>query len=235
MQIGGVCDGEEEALAAFHQGQNAVLLQKLLAHRTNGVHIGGDGVKIEERHAEFVRGRNGDVACGRQIRGHQIGHQVGALFLCLGDGVAHRGLVQEAILDQPMREPTERGAIGAADGYRVVIHGLKSTPEPRTISLPPATGGQLSNQPQWSHMAWKVCVTSFPISISAASPTKEAPPMRGPPDCMNQSAAAIRRGSSSAGRQAKRSSRCCRISSRRPGSMRCRTPRSRRSSRPCPG
>ena len=124
----GSATARKRRLPRFIRGRTRCFCRSFsLTARTASI-SSGDGVEIEERHAELVRGRNGDVAGGRQVRGHQIGHQVGAFFLRLGDGVAHRGLVQEAILDQPMREPTERGAIGAADRYCVVIHGLRRHP-----------------------------------------------------------------------------------------------------------
>ena len=46
--------------------------------------------------------------------GHQVGHEVGAFLLRLGDRVPHRRLVQEAVLNEPLGEAAERRAVGAA-------------------------------------------------------------------------------------------------------------------------
>ena len=46
--------------------------------------------------------------------GHQMGHQVDALFLRLGDGVLHGCLVQQAVLHEPLGKAAQRHAVGAA-------------------------------------------------------------------------------------------------------------------------
>ncbi len=129
MQIGRVRDGQEQPLAALHQGQYPVLLHELVAHRPHRVQVGRHGVQIEEGHPEFVRCGDGDIARARQVRSHEVGHQALAPFLRLGNGVLHGGLIQQAVLDQPLGETAESQAIGAAGcRYCVVIHGLKSNP-----------------------------------------------------------------------------------------------------------
>jgi 6-pyruvoyl tetrahydropterin synthase/QueD family protein len=50
----------------------------------------------------------------REVRGHQMSHQVGALLLRLRDRVPHRRLVQKPVLNEPMGKAAERRAIGAA-------------------------------------------------------------------------------------------------------------------------
>ena len=129
VQIGGIGDRQEQPLAALHQRQHAVLLHELLADGAHGVGIYRDRIQIEERHAELVRGRDGDVARTREVRGHQIGHQIEVPFLRLGDGILHGRLIEEAVLDEPLREPAEGHAGRAADRcYGVVIHGLTIIP-----------------------------------------------------------------------------------------------------------
>ena len=56
VQIGRIGDGQEQPLAALHQRQCAVLLQELVAHGANRVHVDRHRIEIEERNAEFVRG-----------------------------------------------------------------------------------------------------------------------------------------------------------------------------------
>ncbi len=108
VQIGGIRDGQEQPLAALHQRQYPVLLQKLVAHRANRVRVCSDRIQIQQGHAKLVRGGNGDVAGRGQVRGDQMGHQIDALLLRLGDGVLHGLLVQQAILHQALRKAAQR-------------------------------------------------------------------------------------------------------------------------------
>ncbi len=60
---------------------------------------------------------------------HQVGDQTDALFLGLGNSILHGGLVQQAVLDQPLGEAAQGDSTGAADRrYCVIIHGLKEIP-----------------------------------------------------------------------------------------------------------
>ena len=63
-----------------------------------------------------------------------MGHQAEALFLRSGDRILHGLLVQQAILNQALREAAQGHATRAANcRYCVVIHGLTVNPRP---SLP---------------------------------------------------------------------------------------------------
>ncbi len=66
-----------------------MLLQELVAHRADGLRVGGDGIQIQQRDSELIGSGDGNIACGRQVRRNQMGHQIGALFLCLDDSVLH--------------------------------------------------------------------------------------------------------------------------------------------------
>ena len=112
MQVGRIGDRQEQALAALHQRQGTVLLQQLFADRTYRIGVRSDGVQIEQRYAELVGGGNGDVAGRGEVCSHQMGDQVDALLLGLGNSVLHGLLVQQAILHQALRE--------AAEGRRAV-------------------------------------------------------------------------------------------------------------------
>ena len=57
---------------------------------------------------------------------------------------------------------------------------LGDTPESETISLPPATGEQLSNEPQWSHMDMEGLRDFVPNIDSAAPCNKKGPSEEGP-------------------------------------------------------
>ncbi len=83
VQIGRIGNGQEQALAALHQRQYAVLLQQLVAHRANRVHIERHRIQVQQRHAKLVRGGDGDIAGRGQVGGDQMRDQTEALFLRL--------------------------------------------------------------------------------------------------------------------------------------------------------
>ncbi len=67
----------------------------------------------------------------RQIRRHQMGDQIGALFLGLDNSVLHGVLIQQAVLDQSLGKAAQCHPTGAANRrYCVVIHGLTVNPMP---------------------------------------------------------------------------------------------------------
>ncbi len=108
-----------------------MLLHELFAHRTHSIQIDGDGVQVQQWHAELIGSRNGDIARGGQVHRHQVADQAAALFLCLGDGVLHGVLIQQAVLHQSLGKTAQCHTTGAPNRrYCVVIHGLTLNPMP---------------------------------------------------------------------------------------------------------
>ncbi len=62
VQVGRVRHREEQALAAPEQRQAAMLLQQLVLDQLDGLEVDVVRVEVEQRHAEFGRGGDGDVA-----------------------------------------------------------------------------------------------------------------------------------------------------------------------------
>ena len=62
VQVGRIRDREEQALAAAEQRQHAMLREQLVRDQPDDVEIDVDRVEIEQRHAEFGRRGDGDVA-----------------------------------------------------------------------------------------------------------------------------------------------------------------------------
>ena len=147
VQIGRIRDRQEQPLAALHQGQYPVLLQELVAHRAHRVHVRRHGVQIEQRHAEFVRRGDGDIARARQARRHEVGHQALTPLLRLGNGILHGGLIQQAVLDEPLGETAEEPWRLVLPAVAIALSFMDLRLNPRSqLSLLLVALGQLSNQ-----------------------------------------------------------------------------------------
>ena len=62
VQVGGVGHAKEQALAAPEHRQHAMLGQQLVGDQAGDFKVDRQRVEIEQRHAEFGRGGDGDVA-----------------------------------------------------------------------------------------------------------------------------------------------------------------------------
>ena len=98
----GIGDGDEQPLAALDQRQHAVLRQQLVGDELDGFEVGLDRVQVEQRHAEFLRGGDRDLARVRDAVGHQVRHQVGVRFLGRHHRLRHGLLVDKTVLDQAL-------------------------------------------------------------------------------------------------------------------------------------
>ena len=127
-----------------------MLLHQLLADGSHDVHVGCYGVEVEQWDAELVGGGNGDIACGGQVGRNQVGNQADALFLRFANRVLHGGFIQQSILDQSLREPTQGHLVGASDcRYCIIIHGVTGDPGILdTASLQPAMMASIVKFPE---------------------------------------------------------------------------------------
>src|SRR6202030_3211532 len=73
VEVGRIRYRQKQSLAATEHRQDAVLGEELVADESNGLEVQVHRVKIEQRHAEFVRGRHRDVACVGRAARHQLG------------------------------------------------------------------------------------------------------------------------------------------------------------------
>ena len=90
-----------------------MLGQQLVADQANGLEVQVHRVKVEQRHAEFVRGRHGDVACVGRTAGHQLGDDARLALPCGVDRLEHRALIDHAVLHQALRQSAEAPTGGA--------------------------------------------------------------------------------------------------------------------------
>ncbi len=141
MQIGGVRDRQEQALAAPQERQDPVLEQQLVADELDRLQVELDRVQVQERYAEFVGGGDRDFACAGGTAGDELGDDADPSFLGSRHGLHHGGLVHKAILDEPLRQTAQAGLAGAKRHHGVVIHRLFRT----GTSLTPRARASLPN------------------------------------------------------------------------------------------
>ena len=119
MQVGGVGHAEEQALAATEHGQHAVLGQQLVA-RPGGVISRSmrQRVQVEQRHAEFGGGGNGDVARLGGASAHQLGDEMG--FLVARGGQRRVGVIlaDDPVLHQALRQAAEQHPVTDRSGAK---------------------------------------------------------------------------------------------------------------------
>ena len=109
VQDGRVGDADVQALAALDERQHAMLRKELVADEADGVDIGCDCVEVQERHAEFLGRGDRDVAGRGHVVGDQPAHEVGLALAGARDGVEHRGLLDEAVEHEPLRQAGQYG------------------------------------------------------------------------------------------------------------------------------
>jgi hypothetical protein len=125
VQIRRIRDGDEQALAALHQRQHAMLREQLVRDELDGFEIRLNRVEIYQRDAEFLRSGDGDLARVRQIVRDQVRHEIGVRFLGGRHRRLHGLLVQQAVLDETQRQALQSKALRVDGGYDVVSHGRK--------------------------------------------------------------------------------------------------------------
>ncbi len=76
LQIGRIADGDEQALAPLQDRQDAVLQQQLLVDELDDVEVEVDGVEVEQRHAELVRGRDRNLTRVAETVSDEVRHQL---------------------------------------------------------------------------------------------------------------------------------------------------------------
>jgi hypothetical protein len=111
VQVGGIRDAEEQALAAAIQRQAAVLLQQLVLHQLDDVEIDLVRVQVIQRHAEFGGSRDSDVARLGGAGGNELGDEAGFAVFGRLQCREHRGFFDHAILDQTLRQAAEPRSI----------------------------------------------------------------------------------------------------------------------------
>ena len=109
LQIRRVSDAEEQALAAFDERQDPVLVQQLLIDDAQAVEVNFYGVEIEEWHAEFVRCGNCNRAGIGHLFGHEIGDEGGPLFFCGCGGFLYDLFRDDTVLNQPPWQARKTG------------------------------------------------------------------------------------------------------------------------------
>ena len=75
MQIGRIGDGQKQAFAALHQGQNAMFLHELFAHRADGVLSVATASKSSNGTPNSFEAEMAISRARGQIRRHQMGDQ----------------------------------------------------------------------------------------------------------------------------------------------------------------
>jgi hypothetical protein len=107
MQVRRIGDADEQPLAALDQRQHAMFLQQLVRDELDDLQIDLDRIEVQERHAEFLRCRNRNVARVREARLDEMRDEIGLRFLRVCNGLQHGCLVQEPVLDQAQGQALE--------------------------------------------------------------------------------------------------------------------------------
>ncbi len=107
----GIRHAEEQALAAAIQRQAAMLLQQLVLDQLDDVEVDVVRVEVEQRHAELVRGGDGDVARLGGAGGDELGDEAGLAVFGGLQRLEHGRFFDHAILHEPLRQAAEAGAI----------------------------------------------------------------------------------------------------------------------------
>ena len=109
VQDGRVGDADVQALPALDERQHAVLRQQLVADQADRIEVGRDRVEVQDRHAEFLRRGNRDVARGGHVVRDEPAHEVGLALAGARDSVEHRCLVDEAVEHESLRQAGQDG------------------------------------------------------------------------------------------------------------------------------
>lgn len=118
--------------------------QKFFVDQLDDVQVEVDGVEIEQRHAEFVGGGNGDLPSIRKPVGDEVRHQVRALALDGAQGRYQIGLGNDAVLDESARQAGE-GTLGCGDGHE--SKALLGTFDNKRCTFTVGSGHCQSNMP----------------------------------------------------------------------------------------
>jgi len=102
VQICRVGDPQEQSLAALEQWQYPVLGEQLVRDGAHGLQVEAEGVEVEQRHAVFGRGGNGNVARLDRATGDQLRDEAGFLLARGLQRSMHAGFVHHPILDQAL-------------------------------------------------------------------------------------------------------------------------------------
>ena len=100
MYIGGVGYRDEQALATPSQGYNPVLLQQFVGHQPDYIQVRLNRVQIQQRHAEFLRGGDGDLAGVGQPSGDQVRHQIQIRGFGVFQRLQRSLFIQQPVLNQ---------------------------------------------------------------------------------------------------------------------------------------
>ncbi len=76
VQVGGIGDGHEQALAALEQRQDAMFGEQLVGNQLDHVEVELNGIQVEQRHAEFLGRGDRDFLRLRDALGDQVRHQI---------------------------------------------------------------------------------------------------------------------------------------------------------------
>jgi len=125
VQVRRIGDADEQPLAALDERQYPVFLQQLVGNELDHFQVELDGVEVQERHAEFLRRRYGDVPRIRETCLHEIRYQIGLRFLRIRNGLQHGCFVQEALLDQAQGQTLERKPLLSERNW--ISHGSTET------------------------------------------------------------------------------------------------------------
>ena len=136
VQIGGIRDAEEQALAAAIQRQAAMLLEKFVLDELDGVQVDVVRVEVVQRNAEFGGRGDGDVARLGGAGGDELGDEAGLAVFGRLQGREHGGFFDHAILHEALRQAAEPRSIAAECERCVVVHVVTcERPNPLRPSL----------------------------------------------------------------------------------------------------
>ena len=140
VQIGRIGDREKQALAAAEDRQDAVLGEQLVADQADRLEVEVDRVQVEQRHAELVRGRDGDVARVGGAARDELRDDAGLALArgvhrlehgrFLDDPVLHEALRQAAEARRVRRRALKKRYHSWTYGKRIGTRGSSSLPKP---------------------------------------------------------------------------------------------------------
>jgi hypothetical protein len=111
VEVGGVGDGDEQTLAALDERQHAVPAQGLFADQPDDLEVGLDGIEVEQRCAELLRGGDGDLAGVGEVVLDEVADDGDAALAGAGQGLEHGGVGHEAVGDQPLGQALKARSI----------------------------------------------------------------------------------------------------------------------------
>ena len=90
-----------------------MLLEQFVLDQLDGVEVDLVRVEVEQRHAEFGRGGDGDVARLGGAGGDELGDEAGLAVFGRLQGAEHGRFFDHAVLHEPLRQAAEARAIAA--------------------------------------------------------------------------------------------------------------------------